>query len=249
VADAPEIMIVLWLLALASGLLTMIAGFGGNLVLVPLATLVIPTRDAVLLGMLIGIQNPVMILTGHHRDVDRRALGTMLLGGLPLAALGMLLHRRAPEAALTLLVATVALGAGLRSWRDRAPTPGHPWRWLLLPVGGFVQGAVATSGPLFVAWLRGVTREKGAFRSTICAFWVCLNPPIVAVLLATSATPWRHLERAAWCLPAVVAAYVLGGWLHRRLAPAGFQRFVVLLLLASGLAAGVKGVQLLSTGT
>lgn len=167
-----------------SGLLTGLTSFGGNLFAIPLLTLVMPARDAILFGCLCG----TVIFLGLVFIYRRAALWgeTLLLGmaTLPGVPLGVyFLHHAGPR--LLLLAAGVSLALFLL-WQflagrlHVAETPIS--RWCSLPFGflsGIMMSAVGMGGPPLVlyAYLRHWGKE-----STICGANLAAGVTMLALL-------------------------------------------------------------------
>lgn len=246
--DPAQLFAALALLAFASSTVGTLAGFGGNLIFVPIAGILIgDVTDGILLGLVVGIFNPVLIVARHSSHVHLNTLRVMLLGAIPTAGIGLLVQKQAPEDWLTFIVALVALVAGLMALVPRRRRPGDSpppaveplvWspRFLLLLLGGVVQGTVATGGPPFVAWLSSIHRDKSTFRSTLCAFWLSMNPVVAAAALLFADAPGETLLRALACLPTSVLGFLVGDRLHARVSPTFFKCLVATLLLVIGVA-------------
>jgi uncharacterized protein len=101
--------------------------------------------------------------------------------------------------------------------------------------GGILGGLTGLSGVLPVVWtdFRGWTKEQR--RGVVQAFnMAVLSLALVSHALSGLLTRTVVLQ-AAIALPATVGGAHLGAFFYRRLAERGYQRVVMLLLLASGL--------------
>lgn len=156
-----------WLFA---GVLTGLTSFGGNLFAIPLLTLAIPVRDAILIGCLCSTVKMVSLAFLYRRWArwnEVLLLGLATLPGVPLGV--AFLQHAGPQLLL------FAAGAGLvlfLLWQFvsvRLHVAEKPVsRWWSLPLGlagGIMMSAVSMGGPPFVlyAYLRHWSKE-----STIC---------------------------------------------------------------------------------
>ncbi len=116
------------------------------------------------------------------------------------------------------------------------PGEGRPrYGWLL--AAGVIHGVYATGGPMAVYALSGLPMNKTELRATLCTVQCVLSSGLL-VGYARRGT----LDAEAWrlvgaMLPALLAAMVLGSWIHGRIDPQRFRvaLFVLLLLAASAM--------------
>ena len=157
----------IWFLA---GLLTGLTSFGGNLFAIPLLTLVMPARDAILFGCLSG----TVIFLGlgflYRREARWREIFLLGIATLPGVPLGVYFLHHAGSRLLLLAaggsLALFLLWQFLAGRLHVAETPIS--RWSCLPFGflsGIMMSAVGMGGPPLVlyAYLRHWGKE-----STIC---------------------------------------------------------------------------------
>jgi uncharacterized protein len=101
--------------------------------------------------------------------------------------------------------------------------------------GGVLGGLTGLSGVLPVVWtdVRGWNKEQ---RRSVLQFFNLAILSFALVSHAASGLLTRQVAvEAAIVLPATIAGAWTGGFAYRRLADRGYQRVVMLLLLASGL--------------
>jgi len=128
--------------------------------------------------------------------------------------------------------------------------PGHPGpatgaaRWLLclVPLGGIMQGAFGTGGPLTVVYADRALRDKSVFRATLSMLWLTLNTILVATFFATGRMDHEQLWLNLLCLPATLAGMWIGTHTHYRLDERAFRLSVYAVLV---MAAGVLAWSLL----
>ena len=101
--------------------------------------------------------------------------------------------------------------------------------------GGVLGGLTGLSGVLPVVWtdVRGWSKEQ---RRSVLQFFNIAILSLALVSHAASGLLTRQVAiEAAIVLPATIAGAWTGGFAYRRLADRGYQRVVMVLLLASGL--------------
>jgi uncharacterized membrane protein YfcA len=227
--------------------LGMITGIGGAAVALPVVSLLLGVRLAVPLLVLCSFPLGILILVRDWRHIGWREYGCMLLHIAPLFPVGMLLFSALPEAQLKVALGLFSLGLGvhglIRERRDMCPasatpTPGHR---LGLLAGGLVHGAFGVGGPFIVLYASAALRDKTVFRATITMLWMTLNPVLMS-RWAFSPSIWTDQlgSAAVRVAPFLLAAILLGQYLHGCVKPLLFRLLVYGLLAASGVAMAVS---------
>lgn len=104
--------------------------------------------------------------------------------------------------------------------------------WMFL--AGITHGLFASGGPLLVYALSGLQLDKQRFRATLILVWLSLNSLLTVVfLLDGSLLP--AAPRIGLLVPVVIAAMLLGEWLHHRVNEARFRQAVFVVLWMTGL--------------
>ncbi len=215
-------------------------GFGYALVAAPILFALLGPREAVTLGVLLGLlTNGLLLATERRRPVVlARDAAVLVAWSAPGLVLGAIVLREVPERPLTALVGLAVLaGLGLRLRGARAAAPRlRAWH---APVAGASSGALATStslgGPPLVFYLLARAAEPGAMRDTLATIFIveaALGLPVL-VLSATFTVP----AATAVLIGAGAAGQLLGrrafAWLHGD----RYERAVLIVLAFSALAA------------
>ena len=165
---------VTWLLG---GLLTGLTSFGGNLFAIPLLTLVMPAREAILFGCLSG--SAILLGLGfiYRRDVrwlETLCLGLATLPGVPVGA--AFLNHAGPRLLLLAAGASLVLFLLWQFLSGRLHVAEKTvGRWWSAPFGflsGIMMSAVGMGGPPLVlyAYLRHWSKENTIGGANLAAF-------------------------------------------------------------------------------
>jgi len=105
---------------------------------------------------------------------------------------------------------------------------------VFLPLGGIMQGAFGSGGPLVVIYGTRAIADKSVFRVTLSLVWIVLNTTMIGRwIVAGSLTP-EILRLTGMCVPVVLAGLFLGNVAHHRVNALVFRRIVYGVLIASG---------------
>lgn len=205
-----------------------LSGFGFALLAVPLMTLQVPTKEAVVITTLLGAGVSVFQAWHHRHVVDRVIARRMVISAYLGMPFGLWVFVVVDDDVLrgmlgvAVLAAVIALAVRVDL---RHSGPG-------LDVGaGFVSGvlntSLSTNGPPLVLALQARHIAPDAFRGTINAVFASCNVLGIALFLAAGKVTHDGVLAAAIALPALVAGQWAGFPLRRHV---GGHRFRVLVL-------------------
>jgi uncharacterized protein len=215
-----------------------ITGAGLPLIAIPvLATVVGPEEAVVVMTILTFVSNLLMI-RAHRRPLgDVPDLVPLLVAGVIGTAVGVWLLRELSTDALSLVLAgTVMLYVIVRSTNPELRLSPHASRFTAPPVGlaaGTLQGAAGVSGPLLASYLHSYGMDRSTY---LFALTLSLQVFGLAQIVGVAATGLYNADRLLMSALAVIPVVIVvpvGIALSRRLSTAGFDRLVLILLVAS----------------
>jgi len=215
------------------------AGFGG--MTVPLLAWIMSLKTVAPMVAFLGLISSLAILRRdvHHivwRDLWRVMpwCATGVLGGLYFfERLDSLTLARA-LGAFVIIYGTYALALTFRSWEVRLPM--HAVTPVAGVAGGFVGTIFGSNAGVFVAiYLDLLKHAKAQFRATVAAILLGLGFLRVSGYVAVGAYDRDALIACVAALPLMAVGAVLGNRIHDHLDLRRFQRFVALVVIASGL--------------
>jgi uncharacterized protein len=223
---------------LAAGALSGTIGTGSTIVLLPVLVLQFGPQEAVPIMAVAGLMSVIGKVLAWWRDVDWRACFAYSVTGIPAAALGartlLVLPPNVIDLVLGLFFLMMIPGQPLLS--------AHKARlqlWHLAIIGGaigFLDGIVASTGPLSVPAFRSYGLVKGAFLSTEAAssFGPALSK--MATFRQLGALPYSSILKGLMIGASVMAGSFVGRAIVQRMSINSYQRILDGLLLCSGLA-------------
>lgn len=227
-----------------------VTGFGSNVLALPFVTLLIGLEHAVPLLVVQGWVLAILMVAEARRHIDWGEYGRIVVlaaVGLPV---GLWLAHTLPEHelrwALVVFMGVVGIQGLVRESRassgGRADETGRGkaplWLRFLVPLGGIMQGAFGTGGPLIVVYADRALPGKTVFRATLSMLWLTLNTILVVTFIASGRVGHEQLGLNLICLPATLAGMWIGTHTHYRLDEHVFRQSVygVLVLAAAVLA-------------
>lgn len=213
-----------------------ISGFGFALLAVPLMTLVIATRDAVVVTTLLGMGMSSWQAIHGRAEIDWRLARRLTISAYVGMPLGLWVFVAVDDHILRLILGvSVLIAVVLLAMRVnlRHSGPG-------LDVGaGFLSGllntSISTNGPPLVFVLQARHLEPQPFRSTITTVFALSNIAGLTLFIAAGKVHRDGLIAAAVALPSLAIGQLIGFPLRRHLHGERFRWMVLgLLVVAAG---------------
>ena len=224
-----------------AGMVQIVSGFGFGLLSVPLMTLAIPTRDAVVVSTLLGAGvslSQAWYQRAHRQRVLVRRLTIAAYVGMPL---GLWVFVVVDDHVLRLMLGiAVLISVGLLAARVNLRHSGPA-----LDAGaGFVSGvlntSLSTNGPPLVFVLQARHLEPDEFRGTISMVFALSNIAGIGLFIAAGKIHVNGLVAAAVALPALGAGQLAGYPLRRHVHGERFRWMVLALLVVAAASAMIS---------
>ena len=228
----------LLLIAFVAFAVEVVAGFGGTVITVTLASFVLPVADILAAVVPVNIAMSTFIVGRNIRRVDsalliRRVLPLMGVGVLA----GMLLFRSSQDAVLKAVFGAFVVVVSAIELR-RGAGPGQPLatvpRAVALVVAGILHGLLACGGPMLVYVLGREVTDKGVFRATLSAVWLVFNTTLLVGYAHGGTLTRESLTVSAMLLVPLVGGIVVGEWVHGKLDAVRFRTGVFTILAGAG---------------
>jgi uncharacterized membrane protein YfcA len=214
------------------------AGFGG--VTVPLLAWILSLKTVAPMVAFLGLLSSLAILRHEARHVVWRDLRRVMPWCAAGALAGLYFFKTLDARTLALALGVFVLAYGtyslaitFRPWELRLPMRA------VTPVAGIVGGFVGTifgsnAGTFFAIYLDLLKHGKTEFRATVAAILLGLGILRVSGYVAVGAYDREALIACAAALPLMAVGVLLGNRIHAHLDALRFQRFVALVVIASG---------------
>lgn len=226
--------------ALVGGLANGLAGFGTAMVGLPIWLQAVEPVLAAQLASACSVNGHIVTLPAVWHAIDWRRLAPTLLAGLAGVPVGVWMLPMIGLGVFKLAVATVLIVYSIfmlgAAGRVTLAAGGRGAEAVVGLAGGILGGIAGLSGALPTMWaaLKGWPRDQRR------VFFQAFNVTILTAMLAASAVQGlvgkRFLVAVAIAVPGTLVGSWLGARLYRRLDDRRFDRVVLIVLLASGLA-------------
>ena len=229
--------VVLLLSVLVASTTQVTVGFGFALLSVPLMTMAVPTREAVVISTILGLLTSSFQAWHGRRDADRtliRRLTSAALVGLPI---GWLVFTRVPDdvlraiLGLSVLVAVILLATGLVA---RGSTRLDV---LCGALSGALASSLSTNGPPLVFALQARSVPMRVFRPTINTVFTFSGLLSLVAFALSGEIESDAVVHALWSVPVLLAGSRIGFLLRVRVREEHARRIVLTLLTLAGLSA------------
>jgi uncharacterized membrane protein YfcA len=218
-----------------------LSGFGFSLLAVPLMTLVVSPRDAVVVATIIGSVSTTSQALIDRKHVDRSIAKRLIMASYAGMPFGLLAFIFVSETGLRLVLGVVVVSAAillLRGFRLREES--HHFDWFLGMVSGFLSTSTSTNGPPLVFLMQARRLDPSTFRATINTVFAVVNLGALALFASAGKINSSNLSGVAVALPALGCAIVIGYSVRRHVTQERFNRLVITLLFLSAISVVVS---------
>ncbi len=232
------------LVVFVAALTQVLSGFGFALLSVPLMTLAVPTKEAVVISTLLGAGVSTWQAWHLREQMIRPVARRMVLSAYAGMPIGFWVFISVDDKVLrgilgVAILAAVVLLAAQIDLRHVGPR---------LDAGaGFVSGvlntSLSTNGPPLVFALQARHLEADAFRATINTVFACSNVVGISMFVIAGRVTTDGLLAALIALPALVAGQLVGLPLRRHVSGERFRVMVLGLLVIAATSAILSAVR------
>ena len=225
-------------------------GFGGTIMAIPLASMVIPLDKTVHVLTIIVLLASSFIAIKDFKYIAKKEFmkiaGFMILG-LPI---GMILFKVLPERPLKMCLGIFMIFVGSKGLyqlkkskeqktTDEVVTETSKSQSLIenitLFLGGIVHGAFTCGGPFVVVYATKNIKNKYSFRATLCALWATLNTIMLAINIFRNEITFEVVKLSGITMMFVIVAIISSNILIKKINAESFNKFVYGALCVSGI--------------
>lgn len=223
-----------------------IAGFGATVMALPFVAMLIGVEKAVPMLSSMSVLLSLFLVLRSWRDLDLKEYLFVVLhvgAGVPV---GLFMMEFLPEDLLLAVLVCFIFFVGIRgllllrrqnktvSYSEKPCKKSFFFR-LILFLGGIIQGAFSSGGPVVVMYASKALKEKSKFRAVLSSLWLTTNTIMVAKWTLSGKVWTPQLGKMILCaLPFVVCGMIFGDHLHHRVEQRKFTFLVYTVLIIAG---------------
>ncbi len=229
-----------------------LVGFGGNVLSMPVLSLMFSVKEIVPAFSVVAFVNGLIRLIRARNYVLIRRLIKALAVLLPGLGLGIVLYHTLPELALKRFFALFIIGLAIyNQWKKEGPVLAEgeadrsPWitvfYYAILFFAGFMQGAFVCGGPLIVAFCNHYFgyNKQNFFGMT----WSLACPGSALVLVTNLSAGQFHSTSIVLALLgtlSLIGAFRISDWLQKKLSADRLSRCINIVLAICGVSTFVQ---------
>jgi len=211
-----------------------LTGFGSALVAVPLLSLYLDAKLAVVISTLLSTAISAPLLAEVRRQVRLAKVAPLALGSVAGVPVGLLILEGVDARSLKILVAAVAIGASVILYL--APRLHFGSRNVLSSLvagalSGLRRASTSMAGPPLVLYTLSHEKEIEDFRSALLAMFLFTSLLTVPGFIVADLVSRDALLATGVAVPGLVAGLLAGAYLRSRVQPELFRRLVLAVLV------------------
>ncbi len=231
----------IWVLILVffAHFLGALTGFGCTILAMPVMILLVGIEVAKPLLLIMGTLQPVYLVIFMRRHIDWKVLKSILIITMVALPFGYLLYSYLPENELIIVLGGVMIFAGVNGLLkirgvDLTFINTNVLRVLMF-IGGVIQGAFVSGGPLIVIYASKVMSDKNIFRASLSVIWVMLNTTTIVQSLVTRQFSYNVNMLILVCLPVLFLSVWLGNVIANKVSKLFFDYLLNIVLIVGGI--------------
>jgi len=218
-----------------------ITGFGGAILTLPFFTMLIGLKTAVPIIIILSGISALLIIIMDSKNINwpiYLKMVSLVILGIPI---GMWFFGNLNSDLLKKILALFMIVISIRGLYNlfilkgaMIKIPQYILNFLLF-LGGILQGAFGTGGPIIVIIATRVLRKKKQFRVTLCMLWLTLNSIITTKNIFSGVIDGEKLRCILLILPFLLLGLIVGNFIHHKLDRLFFTKVVYAVFLLAGI--------------
>ena len=212
-----------------------VAGFGGNLLAMPLGIVLVGVGVAKPIMTIVACITGIMVTVTEWRNINKKELLKMLAVMFFGVLLGLWLFGSVSLDFLLIIYAVVLILIGCKKlfFENEKDLP-VPLQWASLAIAGIMQGLFVSGGSFLMVYAVAKLKKKEAIRSTVNAVWAILNIFLIATYQADGTLTADIWKMAAICVVPTLLAVFGARAVVKKIDQKTFLKIAYVILIASG---------------
>lgn len=217
-------------------------GFGAALISVPLLVHIFPIKFVVPMEVILDVVLSIFLIREELSNVRFKILIPLIIGGALGTVLGTYFLKSFANAFLLKVLGMIIVLFSLNLLVKRSYYISLPsfYGWISGLAGGVLGGMFGTSGPPYVMYLVNQIKRKEVLRASLIGLFAVDSTFRLLYYIVNGLVTKSVLMMSIYLLPALMLGILLGKVHFRIVREAIYKKFVVILLIISGLVLIIK---------
>lgn len=239
-----NLLLAVFLIIFFASIVRGLSGFGLAMIALPLLSLILPYRQTVVLLVAVNLSFSIVHLIKSKGLIKSGYFVIIIVfSSLGVTAGVLLLNRINNEilracAGLVILIFAILMISG---YRLRFTRPGMAYSLASL-IGGILAGSASIGGPVAALMLGGTKLKHDEFRYSMSVFFLVSYTYSTALYSVTGSIDPEQLLLIVFCIPSMIAGFLLGERLTKIINERKIRTIVLLLLVLAGILTTWKGL-------
>ncbi len=237
----------LFIAALIAYIIKGIAGFGNTLIMTPLFSFVLDSKQITPVDLLFSIPINAFIIFRDRKNFSFKIvlpLSLLLLSG---DVVGALFLQTTEDKILKIVLSLLIIGIAFEMWTRPKTVEGKKPNLIFLAIIGIISGITAGIfgiSVLLVAYIGRTTTNRGAFRANL-GFVFLIDNLFRLIYYSTLSKPiitHQSINYVLIFLPAVIIGMIIGVKLDQKIKEQTMNKIFITLLLSTGVLLFIQNV-------
>ena len=228
----------------SAGFLQGLSGFGSNLIILPLVTLVYPIKTVIPIAGLFALCINLCLISKLRSAVRIRPILLMLSCSLPGIPCGVLILKMVAPVVLEVGLGVVLVSFSLYSFFITFPRRELSSWWALVAgfVSGCLGGSLGTNGPPVLIYTAIQPWTKNEVKAVLAVFFFLSGTGVTLTQWLNGLLTPQVFSLFRLGLPALLAGIALGIFASGRVSEKGYRKGATVLVFLLGLSLLAKGM-------
>ncbi len=233
-----------WAVIFSAGFIQGLSGFGSNLIILPLLTMLYPIKTVIPIAGLFALCINISLISKLRSAVRIRPILLMLSCSLPGIPCGVLILKMVDPIFLEVGLGVVLVSFSLYSLFCTFPRRERPSWWALVAgfISGCLGGSLGTNGPPILIYTAIQPWTKNEVKAVLAVFFFLSGTGVTFTQWLNGLLTPQVFSLFRLGLPALLAGIALGIFASGRVSEKGYRKGATVLVFLLGLSLLSKGM-------
>lgn len=227
--------LILQIIILTSNILQVVAGFGGNMIAIPLSIRLMDLSSLKMVLNTFSLVGCIILMFQTWRDINWKEMTKMTIGMVAGMAIGVVIISKASLDFLLYGYGIFVIIVGLCKLVQKKEL-NCPKALLLLVIliAGIIHGMFLSGGTMLVIYALSVLKDKTEFRATLNCSWVITGFIYMFYDMAAGNFTRINIIRSLIGIATLAVSMPLGNYLFKKIDNKKFMKMTYILIIIAG---------------